>query len=456
MKEDSCHRDTTFNSLYLEVETGTLHDVTGGLPDLAQGLVRSPHPEGAKASFLEDPVRLLRLLRFAARYDFRLDDEVLRAAEDAQVHKALGELLEHQRGRVLFEVKKALLLHNQPWRFLELCGACEVHPILFTSVPSPLWPGAVGTVRRLGQLLLYGLESEQLTARSQRFRGRIQGGLPPALLTPDWRKLGVWENDWVELLVAALAWRLKVHPGQRHPFPATDLALGVRTTRSPHNPASSARFESSRLDEPRGDLPLEPPSAEGADARTAPRIGQNGSDSSVRGSSGKRERLLQLAEEQQLAFQEAVTDAFETLERLGATEHSAERLNLVGDELAQVAPTAKPMVEVLDCAPKAVSLGEDIPEDLSLTMTMETMGSDHSGVPHAPAPRTGEQSEAPSDIVDIVDKAEKNRRNSKYSKVTTVGALLQKQRQVVPWKDMIANYIDYVAGFLVLVNSFAL
>lgn len=209
MKEDSCHRDTTFNSLYLEVETGTLHDVTGGLPDLAQGLVRSPHPEGAKASFLEDPVRLLRLLRFAARYDFRLDDEVLRAAEDAQVHKALGELLEHQRGRVLFEVKKALLLHNQPWRFLELCGACEVHPILFTSVPSPLWPGAVGTVRRLGQLLLYGLESEQLTARSQRFRGRIQGGLPPALLTPDWRKLGVWENDWVELLVAALAWRLK-------------------------------------------------------------------------------------------------------------------------------------------------------------------------------------------------------------------------------------------------------
>lgn len=45
-----------------------------------------------RATFQRTPcqVRLLRLLRFAARYDFRLDDEVLRAAEDAQVHKATG------------------------------------------------------------------------------------------------------------------------------------------------------------------------------------------------------------------------------------------------------------------------------------------------------------------------------------------------------------------------------
>eukprot|EP00438_Fugacium_kawagutii_P033212 Skav210557 [mRNA] locus=scaffold2699:145044:159460:- [translate_table: standard] len=108
-----------------QVDTEQLFDPTGGLSDLSQGLVRSPHPCGATASFLEDPVRLLRFLRFAARYDFRLHEEVLEAADDPRVQQALVDLMGSFRGRVLYEVKKALLLHNQPWRFLELVGECQ-------------------------------------------------------------------------------------------------------------------------------------------------------------------------------------------------------------------------------------------------------------------------------------------------------------------------------------------
>mmetsp|Transcript_91197 Transcript_91197/g.253927 ORF Transcript_91197/g.253927 Transcript_91197/m.253927 type:complete len:124 (+) Transcript_91197:249-620(+) len=39
------------------------------------------------------------------------------------------------------------------------------------------------------------------------WRGRRSGGPPPAMLSPDWRKTGVYENDWAELLLAALLWR---------------------------------------------------------------------------------------------------------------------------------------------------------------------------------------------------------------------------------------------------------
>ena len=56
-----------------------------------------------------------------------------------------------------------------------------------------VWPGAVGDARRLGRLLLRGLEQKQISARSERFRGRVEGPGPKAvLLTPDWRRLGVW------------------------------------------------------------------------------------------------------------------------------------------------------------------------------------------------------------------------------------------------------------------------
>ena len=68
--------------------------------------MRSPHlcPESSLAF---DPVRLLRVLRFAARFDFRVDEALLKAAQTAAVRQALRELWETQRGRVLFELKKA-------------------------------------------------------------------------------------------------------------------------------------------------------------------------------------------------------------------------------------------------------------------------------------------------------------------------------------------------------------
>mmetsp|Transcript_4136 Transcript_4136/g.7593 ORF Transcript_4136/g.7593 Transcript_4136/m.7593 type:complete len:416 (+) Transcript_4136:45-1292(+) len=209
LADDCRHRDVSFNALYLEAGEEVLDPCGFGLSDLSSGDVRAPHEGGATASFQEDPVRLLRSLRFAARLNFRLHDDLVAALPAGE--EALATLFERSPGRSLFEMKKALLLHNRPSAFLHLLNSnCEVHKLFFSSSSGTAvssWQGAVANVRRLESLVLEGLKRKQISSRSSRFRGRMPKGLLPAMLTPDWRKLEIRENDWAELLLAALLWR---------------------------------------------------------------------------------------------------------------------------------------------------------------------------------------------------------------------------------------------------------
>ncbi|CAK0839622.1 unnamed protein product [Prorocentrum cordatum] len=164
-----------------------------------------PHPLGAVASIQEDPVRLLRTYRFASRYGFELDDSIHDAEDANRLFKATPP------GRVLFEVKKSLLLHNRPSQFLaHLAGPSEVHRHLFEAAGAATldpWQACVGKVGRLEALVLDGVGRGILTARSVQWRGRRPDSTQAGLLAPDWRKSGVWEADWVELLLGALLWR---------------------------------------------------------------------------------------------------------------------------------------------------------------------------------------------------------------------------------------------------------
>lgn len=71
-EEDARRRDFTVNALYLDPSDLTVVDYAGGLEDLRQGVLRvigDPHTR-----FREDPVRMLRVVRFAAKLGFRLHD----------------------------------------------------------------------------------------------------------------------------------------------------------------------------------------------------------------------------------------------------------------------------------------------------------------------------------------------------------------------------------------------
>jgi len=115
LEEDLKRRDFTVNAMALSLnpeEEGTLVDPLGGLKDLKSKTLRILKPD----SFVEDPVRMFRALRFAGRLDFKLSPETEEALKEAV---KLGVIKEAPRGRLLEEIKLALKEEELP-RILKL------------------------------------------------------------------------------------------------------------------------------------------------------------------------------------------------------------------------------------------------------------------------------------------------------------------------------------------------
>jgi poly(A) polymerase len=76
LEEDLRRRDFTINALLMDFD-GRVLDPLGGMPDLERGLLRTP--DDPLRTFSDDPLRMLRAIRFAAQLGFRLDDTLLPA-----------------------------------------------------------------------------------------------------------------------------------------------------------------------------------------------------------------------------------------------------------------------------------------------------------------------------------------------------------------------------------------
>ncbi|CAL4903999.1 unnamed protein product [Urochloa decumbens] len=95
-KEDAYRRDLTINSLFFNINNNSVEDLTGrGIEDLKKGLIVTPLP--AKATFLDDPLRVLRAIRFAARFNFTLAEDLKEAASDERVKSELGNKISRER-----------------------------------------------------------------------------------------------------------------------------------------------------------------------------------------------------------------------------------------------------------------------------------------------------------------------------------------------------------------------
>jgi tRNA nucleotidyltransferase (CCA-adding enzyme) len=82
LTEDLGRRDFTINAMALGLSgegLGVLEDPHEGREDLEQGVIRVLHGQ----SFIDDPTRLLRALRYEARFDFRMDEQTERLAREA-------------------------------------------------------------------------------------------------------------------------------------------------------------------------------------------------------------------------------------------------------------------------------------------------------------------------------------------------------------------------------------
>ena len=95
-KEDAERRDCTINSLFYNLMTREVEDHTGmGIDDLRTKLIRTPLQ--ARQTLLDDPLRILRAIRFGSRLGFTLDVDLLRAAATREVHDALSKKVSRER-----------------------------------------------------------------------------------------------------------------------------------------------------------------------------------------------------------------------------------------------------------------------------------------------------------------------------------------------------------------------
>lgn len=95
-EEDAFRRDLTINSLFYNINSEIVEDLTGsGIQDLFDGIIATPlHP---LTTLLDDPLRVLRSIRFAARLRFSMSEGLRDAARDPRVHDALAMKVSRER-----------------------------------------------------------------------------------------------------------------------------------------------------------------------------------------------------------------------------------------------------------------------------------------------------------------------------------------------------------------------
>ena len=129
LAQDLSRRDLTINAMAMR-DDGTLIDPFGGAADLRAGVLR--HVSDA---FVEDPVRILRVARFAARYaGFRVAPETLALMRSMVDAGEVGALVAE---RVWQELARGLM-EDRPSRMFELLRACGALRVLLPEVDR-LW-----------------------------------------------------------------------------------------------------------------------------------------------------------------------------------------------------------------------------------------------------------------------------------------------------------------------------
>lgn len=127
LEEDLIRRDLTINAM-AEDEQGCIIDPYGGQQDLQQKLLRHVSP-----AFTEDPVRILRIARFAARYHhygFRVADETIALMQSMVSNGEVDHLVAE---RIWKETERALAEPN-PEIFIEVLRACHALEKIFPEI----------------------------------------------------------------------------------------------------------------------------------------------------------------------------------------------------------------------------------------------------------------------------------------------------------------------------------
>lgn len=128
LNDDLFRRDFTINSMALRLPSLELVDPYGGKRDLDAGIIQTPGT--AEDSFSDDPLRMMRAARFAARFDYALADDVFGAMKEMAPRI---EIISAERVRD--ELTK-LILADYPRRGIDLLVDSGLADFVLPEIPA--------------------------------------------------------------------------------------------------------------------------------------------------------------------------------------------------------------------------------------------------------------------------------------------------------------------------------
>ncbi|MCX8600339.1 MULTISPECIES: polynucleotide adenylyltransferase PcnB [unclassified Gilliamella] len=123
IEQDAIRRDFTMNALYYSIKDFTIRDYCGGLNDLKNGIIRLIGDPQTR--YREDPVRMLRTIRFAAKLNMKIDKATLEPIE------SLAPLLKNIPSARLFDESLKLLQSGNGFKTYGLLKAHHLFEQLF-------------------------------------------------------------------------------------------------------------------------------------------------------------------------------------------------------------------------------------------------------------------------------------------------------------------------------------
>ncbi|WP_373778257.1 multifunctional CCA addition/repair protein [Glaesserella sp.] len=174
LEQDLIRRDLTINAIAQDLE-GNYHDFYGGISDLEHRLLRHVSP-----AFAEDPLRVLRVARFAARFHslgFRIAPETVKLMREMT---ACGELAHLTAERVWLETQKAFATET-PHIYFQVLRQVGALNVLFPEVDA-----------------LFGVP------QPEKHHPEIDSGVHTLMVVEQAKKLAVRANDPESVLFAAL------------------------------------------------------------------------------------------------------------------------------------------------------------------------------------------------------------------------------------------------------------
>lgn len=157
LEEDIRRRDFTINALALRLDGqrfGELIDLVGGQADLERKVIRVLHPK----SFVDDPTRMYRAVRYEQRYAFQIAEETLALIPHARplVAKLSAQRIRHELDLILQEDDAALMLR----RLEELNLLSIIHPALSFDDVSYARLEKLHTIREVQPLLPWNVDKQ--------------------------------------------------------------------------------------------------------------------------------------------------------------------------------------------------------------------------------------------------------------------------------------------------------